>query len=225
MDKEGFLLVTYPHQRYVYITVFVKKFEGGDFLILLLYVDDMLIVGRDQAKIRMLKKALNRTFSMKDLGPARQILGMHIIRDQSKKQLWLSQERYVTKVLQRFNMSEAKPVGSTLPENCKLSGKLSPMSKAEKVEMMKIPYASIVGSLMYAMVCTRPDIRYAVGVVSRFMSNPDKEHWNAVKWILRYLKGTSNMCIRFGSGKPQLDGFTDLDMSVDWIPAGQHSGM
>ena len=61
--------------------VFVKKFEGGDFLILLLYMDDMLIVGRDQAKIRMLKKALNRTFAMKDLGPARQILGMHIIRD------------------------------------------------------------------------------------------------------------------------------------------------
>ena len=63
--------------------VFVKKFEGGDFLILLLYVDDML-------KMRMLKKALNRTFTMKDLGPARQILGMHIIRDRPKKQLWLS---------------------------------------------------------------------------------------------------------------------------------------
>ena len=61
--------------------VFVKKFEGGDFLILLLYVDNMLIVGRDQDKIRMLKKALNRTFAMKDLGLARQILGMHIIRN------------------------------------------------------------------------------------------------------------------------------------------------
>ena len=70
--------------------VFVKKFEGGDFLILLLYVDDMLIVGRDQAKIQILKKALNRTLTMKDLGPARQILGMHIIRDRPKKQLWLS---------------------------------------------------------------------------------------------------------------------------------------
>ena len=60
--------------------VFVKKFDGGDFLILLLYVDHMLIVGRDQVKIGMLKKALNRTFAMKDLGPARQILGMHIIQ-------------------------------------------------------------------------------------------------------------------------------------------------
>ena len=109
---------------------------------------------------------------MKDLGPARQILGMHIIRDRSTKQLWLSQERYVTKVLQRFNMSEAKPVRSTLLANCKLSSKQSPKTKAKKAEMMRIPYASAVGSLMYAMVCTRRDIRYAVGVVSQFMSNP-----------------------------------------------------
>ena len=121
---------------------------------------------------------------------------MHIIQDWSKKQLWLSQEKYVTKVLQRFNMLEAKPVGSTLPTNYRLSGKQSPKTKVEKAEMMKVPYASVVGSLMYAMVCTRPDIGYAaVGVVSRFMSNPGKEHWNAVKWILRYLKGTSNMCL------------------------------
>jgi hypothetical protein len=203
--------------------VFVKKFEGGDFLILL-YVDDMLIIGRDQAKIRMLKKALDRTFAMKVLGPARQILGMHIIRDRSKKQLWLSQERYVTKVLQRFNMLEAKPVGSTLPTNCRLSGEQSPKTKTEKADMMKVSYASAVGSLMYAMVCTRPDIGYAVGVMSRFISNPGKEHWNAVKWILRYLKGTSNMCLRFSFGKAQLDGLTDSDMSADVDTSRSTSG-
>jgi ATP-binding cassette subfamily B (MDR/TAP) protein 1 len=112
-------------------------------------------------------------------------------------------------------MLEAKPVGSTLPTNCRLSSEKSPKTKAEKADMMKVPYASVVGSLMYAMVCTRPDIEYAVGVVSRFMSNPGKEHWNAVKWILRYLKGTSNMCLRFGFDKPQLDGFTASDMSAD----------
>ena len=83
--------------------VFVKKFEGGDFRILLLYVDDMLIVGRDQAKIRMLKKALNRTFAMKDLGPARQILGMHIIRDRCREvgKLHiknLQYDQYITKI-------------------------------------------------------------------------------------------------------------------------------
>ena len=101
----------------------------------------------------------------------------------------------VTKVFQRFNMLEAKSVGSTFPASCRLSGKQSPKTKAEKVDMMKVPYNSVIGSLMYAMVCTRSDIGYAVEVVSRFMSNPDKEHWNAVKWILRYMKGTSNMSL------------------------------
>ena len=158
----------------------------------------MLIIGRDPKKIGSLKKALSKSFAMKDMGPAKQILGMHIVRDRTKKLLWLSQEKYVKKVLQRFSMSDAKPVGSTLPTNCKLSGKQSPKTKVDKAEMMKIPYASTVGSLMYAMVCTRPDIGYAVGVVSRFMSNLGREHWVAVKWILRYLKGTSSVCLRFG---------------------------
>ena len=175
--------------------VFVKKFDGGDFLILLLYVDDMLIVGRDPKKIESLKKALSKSFTMKDMGLTKQIPGIHIVRDWMKKLLWLSQEKYVTKVLQRFNMADAKPVVSTLPANCKLSGKHSPKTKAEKSEMMKVPYASVFGSLMYAMVCTRPDIGYAIGVVSRFMSNPGREHWAAVKWILQYLKGTLSLCL------------------------------
>ena len=130
----------------------------------------------------------------------------------------------MTKVLQRFNMFEVKPVGSTLPTNCRLSGKQSPKTKVEKADMMKVPYASVGGSLMYTMVCTRLDIGYAVRVVSRFMSNPGKEHWNAVKWILRYLKDASNMCLRFGSGKPQLDGFTDSDMSADVDTSWSTSG-
>ena len=80
-------------------SVFVKKFNRGDFLILLLYVDDMLIVERDPKKIESLKKALSRSFSMKDMGQAKIILGMHIVRDRTKKLLCLSQEKYVTKVV------------------------------------------------------------------------------------------------------------------------------
>ncbi|GKC29552.1 hypothetical protein Tco_1036846, partial [Tanacetum coccineum] len=79
--------------------------------------------------------------------------------------------------------------------------------------MDRVPYASAVGSLMYAMVCTRPDLAYAVGVVSRFLSNPGKKHWEAVKWIFRYLRGTSKLGITFGNGKPMLVSFTDSDMT------------
>jgi hypothetical protein len=67
--------------------------------------------------------------------------------------------------------------------------------------MSRVPYSSTVGSLMYAMVCTRPDIAHAVGVVSRYMNNLGKEHWEAVKWILRYLRGTANHALCFGGSR------------------------
>ena len=81
--------------------------------------------------------------------------------------------------------------------------------------MKNVPYSSAVGSLMYAMICTRPDIAYAVGAVSRFLTNPGKEHWTAVKWILRYLRGTTKKCLCFGKENPVLVGCTDVDLAGD----------
>ena len=83
--------------------------------------------------------------------------------------------------------------------------------------MAKVPYASAVGSLMYAMVCIRPDIAQAVGVVSRYMSNPGKEHWNAVKWILRYLRGTLDRAIIYGCSEMKLQGYCDADFTGDVV--------
>lgn len=195
--------------------VFVRNFSDNDFIILLLYVDDMLIVGQDASRVDRLKQDLSKSFSMKDLGPAKQILGMKILRDRKAKKLWLSQEKYIEKVLQRFNMDKAKVVSTPLASHFKLSTAHSPSTTKEKEDMQKVPYASAVGSLMYAMVCTRPDIAYAVGAVSRFLSKPGKEHWNAVKWIMRYLRGTSKMSICFGSEKPTIVAYTDADMAGD----------
>ena len=87
-----------------------------------------------------------------------------------------SQASYIEKVLDKFNMGKAKPVISPLGSHLKLSSKQSPSSEKEKKEMRKVPYASVVGSLMYAIVCTRLDIAHVVGVVSRFLSNLGKEH-------------------------------------------------
>ena len=81
--------------------------------------------------------------------------------------------------------------------------------------MRKVPYASAVGSLMYAIVCTRYDIAHAVGVVSRFLSNPDKEHWVVVKWILKYLRSTPKTCLCFGTNKLVLVGCIDAYMVGD----------
>ncbi|KAF5938278.1 hypothetical protein HYC85_025784 [Camellia sinensis] len=175
----------------------------------------MLIVGQDSSMINRLKLELSKSFAMKDLGPAKQILGMKIVRDHKERLIWLSQESYIEKVLERFNMNKAKPVGCPLAGHFKLSSNQCPTSEKDKEEMLKVPYGSAVGSLMYAMVCTRPDIAHSVGVVSRFLSNPGKEHWATVKWILRYLRRTSKVCLCFGDGKPMLDGFTNSDMAGD----------
>ena len=112
-------------------------------------------------------------------------------------------------------MENAKAVSTPLATHFKLSTKQSPSDESEKSDMQRVPYASVVGSLMYAMVCTRPDIAHAVGTVSRFMSNPGREHWNAVKWILRYLHGTTCLRLCFGGDKPTLMGYTDSDMGGD----------
>ena len=117
--------------------VFVKKYDGGDFLILLLYVDDMLIVRQDLKKIASLKKALSKFFPMKDMGPAKQILGMHIFTGQKGFCGCRSKD---SRVLQRFNMRNAKPVYSTLLTNSKLSGNQCSETKEEKAEINKIPY-------------------------------------------------------------------------------------
>ena len=118
---------------------------------------------------------------------------MKISRDTLKKTLTLSQEDYIKKVLERFErfaMQNAKPVSTPLASHFKLTKDMCPKTQEEITYMSKVPYASAVGSLMYAMVWPRPDIAHAVGFVSRFMENPGEEHWQAVKWILRYLKGS-----------------------------------
>jgi len=88
--------------------VFVQKLSNTDFIILLLYVDDMFIIGHNLSRISRLKKELRKSFAMMDLGLVSQILDMHISRDWQAKKLWLSQERYNEKALQRFNMHKAK---------------------------------------------------------------------------------------------------------------------
>jgi hypothetical protein len=193
---------------------YFKRFESS-YIILLLYVDDMLVAGPDMDEIQMLKKQLSREFDMKDLGAAKQILGMRINRDKQKGTLQLSQEEYIDRILKRFSMSNAKPVSTPLASHFRLSKDQSPKTEEEKDFMAKVPYASAIGSLMYAMVCTRPDIAHAVGAVSRFMTNPGKQHWEAVKWILRYLRGTTDRCLCFRRGELKLQGFVDADFAAE----------
>jgi hypothetical protein len=111
---------------------------------------------------------------MKDLGVANFILGMEIKRDHANRKLWLNQRKYVETILQRFNMHGSKPVKVPIAIGVKLSADQCPKTQEEEKDMSHDPYASAVGSLMYAMVCTRPDIAHAMGVLSKYMSKPGR---------------------------------------------------
>uniref|UniRef100_A0A2N9FYY5 Integrase catalytic domain-containing protein n=1 Tax=Fagus sylvatica TaxID=28930 RepID=A0A2N9FYY5_FAGSY len=113
-----------------------------------------------------LKSLLHKEFEMKDLGAAKKILGMEIRRDRGARKLWLSQKNYIRKVFENFSMLDAKPMSTPLAKNFRLSGSQCPKNEEEIENMSKVPYASAVGCLMYAMVCTRPNLAHAPGTNS-----------------------------------------------------------
>ncbi|KAF2288730.1 hypothetical protein GH714_011801 [Hevea brasiliensis] len=116
---------------------------------------------------------------MKDLGAAKKILRMEITRERSVGKFFLSQQAYVEKVLKRFNMNNAKPMTVPFATHFKLFADMSLKTDEEMEHISSISYSSTVGSIMYAMVCTRPDISHVVSIVSRYMACPGKEHWQA----------------------------------------------
>ena len=156
--------------------LYTKKDEDGSPIILVLYVGDMLLVGKKKSTLNALKQQLNSAFSMKDLGEAEHILGMRIKRDRQQYTLHLSQEKYIEKVLDRFNVADAKPLGVPLQPHVRFS-KDGCLKDDDAANYMKnVPYASACGSLMYAMVATWPDIDLAIRIVGRFMANPSRAH-------------------------------------------------
>ena len=178
-----------------------KRSSSSILCYLLLYVDDMLVARACKKEIQEVKDDLKPTFHMKDLGNARRILGMNIMRNRERRQIWLNQSDYISRVVQRFQMHNSKETGTPPTQHFRLSVLQRSRSKSEKQEVQAIPYANVVGSIMYAMISTRPDVAQAISVTSRFMTNFGKEHWSALKWILRYLNGSGVYEILFNGGQ------------------------
>jgi len=152
------------------------KFSGSKYIFLVLYVDDILLASNDIGLLHETKRFLSKNFEMKDLGDASFVLGIKIHRDRSQGILGLSQESYIEKVLKRYGMQDCKPGDTPVAKGDKFSLAQCPKNNFEKKEMEKIPYASAVGSLIYAQVCTRPDIAYITGMLGRYLSNPRLKH-------------------------------------------------
>ena len=196
--------------------VYIKRRGGAVVAYLLLYVDDMLVAGKCMEEIDRVKDDLSKAFEMKDLGSAARILGMSIVRNRIRKEIWLNQSDYISKVIERFKMKDTKIAATPMGQHFKLSNEQRPTNDEEREEMKLIPYANIVGSIMYAMISTRPDVAHAISVTSRFMANHGRHHWQALKWTLRYLKGAGDFGILYKDEKSDGDplvGFCDSDFA------------
>jgi hypothetical protein len=146
--------------------------SGTSVSFLVLYVDNMLLIGNDVQMLNSVKEYLNNNFSMKDMGEAAYVLGMKIYRDRSKRLLVLSQSTYLDKV-RNGKFQEGK---FTSCERCILELTQGPAIGKEQSVMSNIPYASTIGSIMYAMLSTRPDVALAISLTSLYQSNPGMSH-------------------------------------------------
>ncbi|KAK8640965.1 hypothetical protein V6N13_008716 [Hibiscus sabdariffa] len=202
-----------------------KKFSGSIVSFLILYVDDILIIRNNVPTLQSVKAWLSSCFSMKDLGEAAYILGVKIYRDRSRRLLGLSQSTYIDKVLKRFNMEASKKGFLPMTHGISLSKEMCPSTSQDRERMSQIPYASAIGSIMYAMICTRPDLSYALSMTSRYQANPGEGHWVAVKNILKYLRRTKDVFLVYG-GEEQLSikGYTDASFQTDKDDSRSQSG-
>jgi hypothetical protein len=133
---------------------------------------------------------------MKDIGEVDVVLGMRIKRSIKEGWLTIDQEDYIKEILKKFGMWESKPQNIPMSTEVKLSSKDCP-EEGEKYKTANIPYRSVIGSLMYLMVSTRPDLAAPLSILSRFLANPGLVHWEAAKRVLRYLKGTTSIGLRY----------------------------
>ncbi|KAK1686099.1 hypothetical protein QYE76_046947, partial [Lolium multiflorum] len=182
-----------------------KKVSGSSVAFLILYVDDILLIGNDIELLSSVKGYLNNSFSMKDLGEASYILGIKIYRDRSRRLIGLSQSTYLDKILKKFRMDESKKGFLPMLPGKVLSKTQGPATE-ERERMCNIPYASAVGSIIY-------------------QSDPGMEHWTAVKNILKYLKRTKDMFLCYGGDQELVvNGYTDASWNTDPDDSKSQSG-
>ena len=194
--------------------------EGEKQLILLLYVDDMLIASNHPTKLEEVKQRLSKEFEMTDLGEPKVFLGIKIERNRKDRIINLTQEDYIEKMLKKFGFSEMHSQRTPMVTRQVTNRQRRDREELDGDETIKktqnkdnIPYREAVGSLPYLANVTRPDIMYAVNVLSRHQVNPTDDEWTMVERVFRYLKGTKSLGLRYLGKGDKLEGFSDASFA------------
>ena len=184
---------------------------GGDGFCIGVYVDDMILAGPTDHRMREVKDTLSQRFDIKDLRKLHHFLGVVVELDEEKGCAWIGQPTYTNNLLEKFGMKDCKPVATPVDVGTKL---IKATEDEEAIDQQQ--YQSAIGSLMYLSISTRPDISYAVGNLAKFSSKPTKTHWMALKRVLRYLKGTVDCGILYKREESsECVGFSDADWAGD----------
>ncbi|CAL9233327.1 unnamed protein product [Arabidopsis halleri] len=194
--------------------VFSKVHEHG-YVIICLYVDDMLILGTSLEIVCDTKVFLSSKFDMKDLGEADVILGIKVVKTDSG--FSLNQSHYIEKILKKFGYWDEPSAKSPYDSSLHLC-----QNRGESVNQSE--YAKVIGSVMYLMNCTRPDIAYAVSRLSRYTHNPGSNHWSALNRLMRYLKGTIDWNLCYSGTSCVLEAYCDANWSSDNDEVNSTSG-
>jgi len=200
----------YIKSKYEYC-LFIKK-DKNSLTLVALYVDDFFVFSNNVKEVECLKLKLGSEFDIKDLGEAKQCLGVKITRDHNNNVIYLDQESYVDQVLKNFGMDDCKVVSTPI------ESKVEKVTNNIDVDLSNLPYQKLIGSLMYLAVLTRPDITFAVNYLSQFNNCYSEYHWQCAKRVLRYLKGTKCYKLCFSKDNVNdlhLEGFVDSDWAND----------
>jgi hypothetical protein len=208
--KEGFNFVRSEADYSLYVLC-----KDDKTIWLLVYVDDMLLASNCRAFLNGFKLEMSKRFKMKDLGEARHFLGMHITRDRPKKLLTINQSSFLKQILSETRMSDCRPISTPMVPNISLTKSSAPLTQTEVEQFVHMPYARVVGELNFAMRVSRPDIAYAVSVLSKYLSNPGIEHYRQLHHLLRYLCGSTHHSLTFGLSNQGLIGYSDSDFASD----------
>jgi Reverse transcriptase (RNA-dependent DNA polymerase) len=175
------------------------------------WVDDLLIVGKSLPDILVFKSQMSDRFKMTDLGEVTFLLGMKITRDRKAKTLSLSQKSYLEGVLKRYEATNLRPHDTPMVQRLSLEDCPTKLEGDQPTTEIP-PYRQAIGSLMYAMLATRPDIAFSISHLSQFSTNPGEEHWKAVQRVLQYILRTLDLSLTFcSSGGVTLQGSCDSD--------------
>ncbi len=179
--------------------------EEGEVCLIGVYVDDFVIACKSLHRIQEVKESLACKFDVKDLEKLNYILGVQVKQDED--QVWTEKPTFTESILKKYNMQDAKPVKTPVNVILKL------LKATEECDLVdQTLYQSVVRRLLYLSTRTRPDITFAVNIVSCFCSKPTKQHWLAVKHSLRYLRGSTHVGLLYVKGKTDdLVGYYDSD--------------